>query len=860
MGSGLPSAGSTRLFVLISVLLLGLGPSVLPAPNEPPGGFIEKADSTAIRPLWTASQIQGFLPQRGRFTFPAPYGTEGIRLTNPTDCGGTDCLNYVGYSYWRNINNHVGSDTMLIFLGLDRNRGGAGPSLFSYNKITEEVKPLGPLFDGASTYSWRSGEGWYFSATQATKLYVFDGAKLLRYDVLAKTFEVVFDAAAQFGPDKYIWQTHSSNDDKVHSATLREWGTWATLGCLAYREDTHQFSYYPTTADFDECQIDKSGRWLVIKDNVDGIAGVDNRIIDLQTGTERLLLDQNGAGGHSDNGYGYMVATDNWNALPGAVRVWDFNLDPLQGPMVFHTTSWASDIGHIAHSNANAGALLTQQYACGGGVQPLAVPRQNEIVCFRLDTSQDVLVVTQNMTDLNATGGGDEYGKSPKGNLDVTGSYFIWTSNMGGNRLDAFIVKVPAHLLTGATPDTTPPTVSINEPAAGATLNGLVTVSALATDDVGVTSMQFSMDQVALSDAVAGAPYVVLWDTATVSNGSHALTAIARDAAGNSRVSTPVVITVNNSRAPLISTVDASSISTSGATIRWATDILSDSQVDYGPSVAYGFTTTADISLVSSHSQQLTALMPATPYHYRVKSRDAVGRLAVSGDFTFTTLASAEADVIFKDGFETGTVERWSVVSAGPGQLSVSAAAAMTGTSSGLEVTTGDQKNVYLQDDTPEDESRYRARFYLDPNGFDPGEATGTFRTRIFSGLGEAPIRQLVSIVLKRKAGQYSIMGSVLLDDLSQVDTPFFLLSNGPHSIEFDWRRASALGANDGAFVMWVDGAVVGTLTRLSNAAQGMDFVRIGAFGLKAEASGRFYWDEFESRRETYIGPLPSRP
>jgi hypothetical protein len=35
----------------------------------------------------------------------------------------------------------------------------------------------------------------------------------------------------------------------------------------------------------------------------------------------------------------------------------------------------------------------------------------------------------------------------PKGNLDITGQYFIWTTNTGGNRIDAFLVKVPAQLL-----------------------------------------------------------------------------------------------------------------------------------------------------------------------------------------------------------------------------------------------------------------------------------------------------------------------------------------------------------------------------------------------------------------------------
>jgi hypothetical protein len=79
----------------------------------------------------------------------------------------------------------------------------------------------------------------------------------------------------------------------------------------------------------------------------------------------------------------------------------------------------------------------------------------DEIVCFSLDpnrnsdASLDVLVVGQVMTDLNASGGGaDDYAKRPKGNLDVTGRYFIWTTNLGGNRMDAFLVKIPAERLT----------------------------------------------------------------------------------------------------------------------------------------------------------------------------------------------------------------------------------------------------------------------------------------------------------------------------------------------------------------------------------------------------------------------------
>ena len=436
-----------------------------PAPESSsvvPGGFIEKSNSTDVRPVLSAAQIQSLLPARGAFAFPPPYNTRGVRITSGADCAGADCVQSVGYSYWRNMNNSAGSSTMLIFLGLNRSHGGGGPTLFAYNKDTEAVSVVGPLFDAASPFSWSTGEGWYFSATLPTALYLNSGSSLLRYDVLTHQMQTVFDAALQYGSDKYIWQVHSSADDRVHSATLRSSVTYEMLGCLAYREDTRQFSYFPRVGDLDECQIDKSGRWLVIKENVDGLYGEDNVIVDLQTGTQTILLDQNGAAGHSDNGYGYMVYSDNWNSLPNAVRVFPFGTNPLQAPLVYNNMDWSvAAPAHVSHGNAKPGTPLGQQYACGSGANRINSNRANEILCFRLDTSLDVLVVAPVMTDLNASGGGDDYSKMPKGNIDPTGQYFIWTTNMGGSRQDAFVVKVPSQLLVSApSGDTTPPVLS----------------------------------------------------------------------------------------------------------------------------------------------------------------------------------------------------------------------------------------------------------------------------------------------------------------------------------------------------------------------------------------------------------------
>src|SRR5947209_2853360 len=89
---------------------------------------------------------------------------------------------------------------------------------------------------------------------------------------------------------------------------------------------------------------------------------------------------------------------------------------------------------------------------------------------------------------------------------------------------------------------------------------------------------------------------------------------------------------------PVISAVSASSITASGATIAWTTNETADSQVEYGLTTAYGSSTTLNPSLVTAHSQALSGLASSTLYHYRVKSKDAAGNLATSGDSTFTTL------------------------------------------------------------------------------------------------------------------------------------------------------------------------------------------------------------------------------
>jgi hypothetical protein len=99
---------------------------------------------------------------------------------------------------------------------------------------------------------------------------------------------------------------------------------------------------------------------------------------------------------------------------------------------------------------------------------------------------------------------------------------------------------------SGGSGDTTAPTVSVTAPAAGSTVSGTLAVSANASDNIGVVGVQFKLDGVHLGVEDTVSPFTVNWDTTTATNGTHIITAVVRDAAGNTTTSSPVSVTVSN--------------------------------------------------------------------------------------------------------------------------------------------------------------------------------------------------------------------------------------------------------------------------------------------------------------------------
>jgi hypothetical protein len=93
----------------------------------------------------------------------------------------------------------------------------------------------------------------------------------------------------------------------------------------------------------------------------------------------------------------------------------------------------------------------------------------------------------------------------------------------------------------------TSPTVSITAPTGGVNVAGSsVTISANAADDIGVSGVQFKLDGANLGAEVTTPPYAVTWDSTAVPDGPHTITAVARDADGNTTTSAGVSVTVAN--------------------------------------------------------------------------------------------------------------------------------------------------------------------------------------------------------------------------------------------------------------------------------------------------------------------------
>jgi len=214
------------------------------------------------------------------------------------------------------------------------------------------------------------------------------------------------------------------------------------------------------------------------------------------------------------------------------------------------------------------------------------------------------------------------------------------------------------------------------------------------------------------------------------------------------------------------------------------------------------------------------------------------------------------ADRIFADSFESGDLSAWTSDSTDEGDLTVSAEAALSG-SRGLRAVIDDLNSVYVRDDSPNAEPRYRARFHFDPNSIAMASGNTHFIFKGFMGTTQ----EVVQMEFRLSSSVYQVRASLLNDASVWTYTNWFALSDAAHSIEFDWRASTSRGANNGGLGVWIDGAQQIDMPGIDNDTLRVDRIRLGALsGLDSSTRGTYYFDAFESRRQTYIGPAGGAP
>ena len=304
--------------------------------------------------------------------------------------------NPAGMAYWRNINYHAGRDSFLAAL-----------SIYDQLHVLTIRKSDLAVIDIKSLGINHTGEDIYFSATRHDILYVPLDGILIAVNVFTGDRKVIWES-----PGHKLWQIHSSYDEQVHSATLQS-NNYEFIGWAVLRNDIQK--EFPLNGDPDECQIDKSGKWLVTKyDN-------DNDIINLMTGEVQTLHNQTGAAGHSDCGFECLLGEDDYYPEPGALVLWDFKDLQHSRTLIDAGTVW--NMGYVSFTNAKPGNQRSQK---------CLVSRPEGIYLVNLDGGERFITANNSQSD--------QYEYRVKANLCPLGEYALWTAYVD-NSLNAYVIR-----------------------------------------------------------------------------------------------------------------------------------------------------------------------------------------------------------------------------------------------------------------------------------------------------------------------------------------------------------------------------------------------------------------------------------
>jgi O-glycosyl hydrolase len=288
-----------------------------------------------------------------------------------------------------------------------------------------------------------------------------------------------------------------------------------------------------------------------------------------------------------------------------------------------------------------------------------------DAVAFYNPSSGQVTVFGHNHT-------GSRNVKISLANLPVTGAMQVYMTDLSREferQPDATIVNGVVTVLVdldgyftvtvSTVPDTTPPAVTMLAPANNATVSGnAVTVSAGASDNVGVAGVQFKLDGANLGAEVATSPYSIVWNTTTASNALHTLTAVARDMSGNTATATAVSVTVNNPvdvTPPTVSmTAPANGANVSGSNVPVSATAADDVGVVGVQFLLDGSPLGAEVTTAPYTIAWDATTTTLGSHTLAARARDASGKQTTSALVTVTVIAPPPG-VLAIDAMATGT-------------------------------------------------------------------------------------------------------------------------------------------------------------------------------------------------------------
>ncbi|MEK7784038.1 MAG: WD40 repeat domain-containing protein, partial [Chloroflexota bacterium] len=218
---------------------------------------------------------------------------------------------------------------------------------------------------------------------------------------------------------------------------------------------------------------------------------------------------------------------------------------------------------------------------------------------------------------------------------------------------------------------------------------------------------------------------------------------------------------------------------------------------------------------------------------------------------SFTKLSSAKAT-------HPAQLSAWSSSVTDLGDLSVTPAAKLVG-NYGMQAVIDDNTSIlrqaqdkfYVRDDTPASESRYRTRFHFDPNSI--AMADGDLHA-ILEANSSTQLAYFINFKFNTSLG-YQVKLKVHKDDLTYVETAYYVIGDAPHVVEVEWIAATAAGANDGTATLWIDGVQKETLSGIDNDTYRVESVDLGAAsGVDTGTRGTYYFDSFASNRYNFLG------